>query len=56
MRSGLIHRAVPPCVYELEDKRFVGSEIMVSRPKSARRAWPVSSISILAFAGKVGKK
>ena len=40
---------------ELEDKRYLGSEMIVSRPKSARRAWPAPSISILALAGKIGK-
>ena len=49
MSSGLIHRAVPPCVYELEAKPFLGSETIVARPKSARRAWPVWSISTLAL-------
>ena len=40
---------------ELEDKRFAGSETIVSRPKSARRAWPVSSIRMLALVGKLDK-
>ena len=34
---------------ELEDRMFVGSEMIVSRPKSARRAWPVRSIRMLAL-------
>ena len=51
MSSGPIHRTVPPCVYELEGKRFEGSEVIVTRPKSARRARPVWSIRILALTG-----
>ena len=48
--SGLIHRCVPPCVNELEEtKRFVLSEMIVNRPKSASRARWVSSMRILAF-------
>ena len=37
---------------ELEDRRYLGSEMIVSRPKSARRAHPVWSISTLALAGR----
>ena len=55
MSSGLIHRAVPPWVYELEGKTLAGSEIIVSRPKSAMRAWLVSSIRMLALMGKLSK-
>lgn len=49
MSSGPIHRAVPPWVRELEEKMFVGSEMIVSKPKSARRALPVWSISMFAL-------
>ena len=42
-------------VCELEDKRYLGSEMIVSRPKSATQAWQVWLISMLAFMGKFGK-
>jgi hypothetical protein len=32
---------------------FAGSVIIASRPKSARRAWPVWSISMFALTGKL---
>ena len=32
----------------------MGSEMIVSRPKSARRGWPVWSIRMLALVGKLG--
>ena len=42
-------------MYELEGKTLAGSETIVSRPKSAMRAWPVWSIRILALMGKLGE-
>jgi len=47
--------AVPPCVCELEDKWYLGSGIIDSRPKSARRARPSWSISMSTLAGKLGE-
>lgn len=43
--SGLSHRSVPPSAFGVEDTRLA----ILSRPKSARRARGVSSISIFAF-------
>ena len=42
-------------MYELEDRRFAGSEMIVSRPKSAKRARQDWSISMLALIGTLGK-
>ena len=39
---------------ELEDPRLVVSDIIASRPKSAKRAWPVPSIRILALKTSIG--
>ena len=44
-----MNRVVPPLVEELEAMGFVGSETMVRSPKSARRAWPLLSIRMLAL-------
>ena len=42
-------------MHELEDERFWGSEMIVSRPKSAKQARPVWSISMLALIDKPGE-
>ena len=40
---------------ELEDRWYLGSEIIVSKPKSARRAKPLLSIRMFALAGEFDK-